>query len=94
MATSYETVQNLKETGMVEDQAVGVARAIAAQSVERHELELTETRLTNLISGLSSRIEALETKIDSQFWKLFASLAGVILAAAALAVGIVAIIVR
>ena len=70
MATSYETVQSLEGAGMTAEQAAAVARGIPDQAVERHELELTETRLESRIAvaetRLEARITATETRLEAR----------------------------
>ena len=59
MAANHDLVDSIAEgTGMTHEKAARIAEAFAEQSVERHELELTENRLSCAIENFSTQLAA------------------------------------
>ena len=59
MAANHGLVNAIVEgTGMTHEKAARIAEAFAEQSVERHELELTENRLSCAIENFSTQLAA------------------------------------
>ena len=59
MAANHDLVDSIAEgTGMTHEKAARIAEAFAEQSVERHELELTENRLSCAVENFSTQLAA------------------------------------
>ena len=94
-----------EEIGMTHEKAARIAEAFAEQRVERHELVLTENRLSCSVENLSTKIEALSSGLKSDvaqlrteagllFWKQAAGLTIVAIACSSIIIGALSLILR
>ena len=71
MAVSNNLVRRIIEgTDMTEEQAVALAEAIAEQDLERHKLELAETRLSGAVESFSAKIDVLSSVLRADVAKV------------------------
>ena len=99
MAVNHGLVDSIaKGTGMTYKKAARIAAAIAEQGVERHELELTENRLSCAVEELSGKIDglasALRAEAEVHFWKQAAGLTIVAIACSGAIIGTLSLILR